>query len=65
MLHISLKHFIRVYLSGLSDSYNNFTYDFVLKIESDKVIALKTKVFIVKSFPKLLIIESSSKNLHI
>ncbi len=64
-LHMSLKHFIRVYLSGLSDSYNNFTYDFVLKIESDKVIALKTKVLIVKSFPKLLIIESSSKNLHI
>ena len=64
-LHIYLKHLIRVYLSGLSDSYNNFTSDFFLKIESDNVIALKTKLFIVKSLPKLLIIESSSKNLHI
>lgn len=43
-VHISLKQLIKVYLSTLSLS-NARLSDFTLKMESDSISAVKTKVF--------------------
>lgn len=64
-LHISLKHFSKVSRSGFWSSSRILIYDFLLKMESVKVMAPKTKVCVLKCLYMFAIVASSSKNLHI
>lgn len=63
--HISLKHFSKVYFSGFADSSISFISDFILKIESERVIAARTKVLRVYYLFRFAMLDNSSKNLHI